>query len=249
MAGQTERWRALWLLLLVCLALQTVEFELTEEDWEELPASLLSLHRLKGLHDQITHEATPDTNIPLLRSAMFLGRIGARRLSAPESVLQYKTTEKDIFEDLKGCQDLPQCLLQKEQDFKGFLAHVEGQKLQDVLLSASELSSNYQNKVLLMMDEEAETLQRAEEEYLKDPLNSMKFGQACLFNDSCLMKVRRDTVVRIFGRTSEDGSSVSDHGGSILATILLQTELKTASLFSIDGKHEHLFSEELHESI
>lgn len=35
--------------------------ELTEEDWEELPASLLSLHRLKGLHDQITHEATPDT--------------------------------------------------------------------------------------------------------------------------------------------------------------------------------------------
>lgn len=86
-----------------------------------------------------------------------------------------------------------------------------------------------------MMDEEAETLQRAEQEYQEDTLNSVKVGQHCLNNASCFTAVNRDTVVRIFGRTSADGSSLSNYGGSALATKLLQTKLKSASLFSIDG--------------
>ncbi|XP_062383810.1 uncharacterized protein LOC134071203 [Sardina pilchardus] len=241
MAGQTERALVLWLLLFVSLVFQTKEFELSDEDWEDLPASLVSLHRLRGLHNQFTRETKPDAHIPLLRSAVFQRRLGpaSRQLSDSESVTLDENTERDIFEVLKGCQDLPQCFLQKEQDFKGFLVHVEEQKLQDSLLSASEWSYTYRNKVLLLMDEEAETLQRAEEEFQGDPLNSMKVGQSCLYNVSCFTTVNTDTVVRIFGCTSKD--SLSKYGGSTLAAKLLQTKLKSASLFSIDGNTSDYF--------
>ncbi|KAG5261919.1 hypothetical protein AALO_G00290060 [Alosa alosa] len=241
MGGQTERAQVLWLLLFVSLVCKTVEFELSDEDWEDLPASLVSLHRLRGLHDQITHEAKPDTHLPLFRAAMFQRSYGPaiRQLSDSESVPQDKNTEEDIFEVLKDCQDLPQCLLQKEQDFKGFLVHVEGQKLQDSLLSASEWSYNYRNKVLLLMDEKAETLQRAEDEYQEDPLNSMKDSRLVLVGHG---KKGSDKETRLAGYQAEEV-------GEIVSRMKrLGGEIKTISVVACEvGSDESFITKLLNE--
>ncbi|XP_063068736.1 uncharacterized protein LOC134460215 [Engraulis encrasicolus] len=148
-------------------------------------------------------------------------------------------TERDIFSDLKGCEDLQQCVLQKEEDFRGFLAHIVGQKLKDRLVAAWDLSSNYGSKVLLLLDEDRRTLQKAEEEYREDPGNTVKVGAACL--PACLSKIHRDTVVRIFGQTSGNSDQLSTYSGSSLADMLLETDLKSAGLFSIDGNTSTVF--------
>lgn len=120
------------------------------------------------------------------------------------------------------------------QDFERFLEEIDGQKIQDLLLSASEMSYTYSNKLLLIMDKEEWTRQRVEQEYSIDPHYSVMVSDACIYNDSCLPTVNSGTVVKIFGTASEDGHTLSGYSGSSLANLMLTPSLRAASVFSLD---------------
>ncbi|CAB1325337.1 unnamed protein product, partial [Coregonus sp. 'balchen'] len=119
-------------------------------------------------------------------------------------------------------------------DFERFLEEIDGQKIQDLLLSASEMSYTYSNKLLLIMDKEEWTHQRVEQEYSMDPHYSVMVSDACMYNDSCLPTVNSGTVVKIFGTASEDGHTLSGYSGSSLANLMLKPSLRAASIFSLD---------------
>lgn len=121
------------------------------------------------------------------------------------------------------------------QDFDSFLAAVDEQKIQDRLLSASEISHSYSQRLLLMTDTEKSTTDRVQQEYSLDPHYSVIVSKECLYNESCLPEADSYTVVKIFGRVSADGQTVSGLSGSSLAELMLKPSLEAAPVFSLHG--------------
>ncbi|XP_070994381.1 multifunctional-autoprocessing repeats-in-toxin-like [Oncorhynchus clarkii lewisi] len=226
MAGQGFQ-GALRVMLLVCLLGLTKEFELEDKDWDELRSDVAALHRLKGLPDQMTRRTTgADTR------EITMHRTRTKRFSKSRAYVEKKPMA--LFDGLRGCDNFTTCVIQMDQDFERFLEEIDRQKIQDLLLSASEMSYTYSNKLLLIMDKEEWTRQRVEEEYSIDPHYSVMVSDACVYNDSCLPTVNSGTVVKIFGTASEDGHTLSGYSGSSLANLMLTPSLRSASVFSLD---------------
>ncbi|XP_031165533.1 iron-regulated protein FrpC-like [Sander lucioperca] len=138
-----------------------------------------------------------------------------------------------LLADLQENENFTASVIQKEQDFEGFLAEIDKQKTQDVLLSAAEISHSYSQKLLVMTDKE--TNDRVQQEYSMDPRYSVIVSNECLFNVSCVPEADSYTLVKIFGSVSEDGQTVSGLSGSSLAELMLKLSLETAPVFSLDG--------------
>ncbi|XP_029960804.1 uncharacterized protein LOC115398262 [Salarias fasciatus] len=82
-------------------------------------------------------------------------------------------------------------------DLDNFLAKIEEQKVEDWLISASEISHSYSQKLLVLTDEDKSTKARAQQEYDTDPHYSAVISKGCLLNDSCLPEVDSSTVVKL----------------------------------------------------
>lgn len=105
-------------------------------------------------------------------------------------------------------------------------------------LVASEVSYSYRNKVILIMDNETETLRKADE-YSEDPYYSIKANMTCLNSYSCSSMVTTGTVLKIIGNNSEDGNTLSGYSGNTLASLM--TKFQQPSLFSITGNISSTF--------
>ncbi|MCJ8750068.1 hypothetical protein PDJAM_G00195210, partial [Pangasius djambal] len=111
--------------------------------------------------------------------------------------------------------------------------------MHDALLFASEISYTYRNKVILILDNEPETLKKADDEYSEDPYYSTKANMTCLDSGSCSSMVKTGTVLKIIGSNSEDGNTLSGYSGTSLASLMIK--LQMASLFSITGNVSNTF--------
>ncbi|KAG7233346.1 hypothetical protein INR49_007175, partial [Caranx melampygus] len=214
MAGQRRNWGRLSLLVIFSLVISTEPFKVRDEDWEELGPDIAALHHLQGLAQHMFHE----------------------RLKEPSN--QSVDTDQNPMSLLDGfqeCQDFTACVNQRQQDLDTFLASVDKQKIKDQLLGASEISHSYSQKLLVMVDNEKSTNDRVQQDYSMDPHYSVIVTKECLYNESCLPEVDSYTVVKIFGRVSDDGQTVSELSGSSLAELMLKVSLKAAPVFSIDG--------------
>ncbi|KAF1389803.1 hypothetical protein PFLUV_G00077330 [Perca fluviatilis] len=140
-----------------------------------------------------------------------------------------------LLADLQENDNFTSFVIQKEQDFEGFLAAIDKQKTQNLLLSASEISHSYSQKLLVMTDKEKSSNDRVQQEYSMDPHYSVIVSNECLLNVSCVPEADSYTLVRIFGSVSEDGQTVSGLSGSSLAELMLKPSLETAPVFSLDG--------------
>nr|XP_023667379.1 uncharacterized protein LOC111843772 [Paramormyrops kingsleyae] len=216
MAAMKGRLRALRVMVLVSLLSQTAQFGFNEIKWDELTPDVALLHGLMGLPDRVVHQAP--------------AHLKSSRMKRDEP-----TTSTAFFKDLWKCQNVTECVIQNEQNFRRFMEEIERSKIEDKLLLASELSYTYGNKLILIMDQETDTLQRAQQEYSEDPHYSIKVDKACIENDSCIPTAVSTTIVKIFGRTSDSGDTLSGYSGSALATQMLRSELISAPVFSIDG--------------
>lgn len=121
------------------------------------------------------------------------------------------------------------------QEFERFFGSIDDQKIRLWLLSASEISHSYSQKLLVMTDKEKSTEDQVQEEYSMDPRYSEIVSMECLHDSSCVPEVDSYTVVKIFGRLSEDGQTVSGLSGSSLAEKMLTLSHKTVPVFSLDG--------------
>lgn len=115
------------------------------------------------------------------------------------------------------------------------MAAIDKHKIQDRLLSASEISHSYSQKLLVMTDKERSTKDRVQQEHSMDPHYSRIVDKECLNNVSCVPEVDQYTVVKIFGSVSEDGQTVSGLSGSSLAELMLKPSLEAVPVFSLDG--------------
>ncbi|XP_028314257.1 uncharacterized protein LOC114470317 isoform X2 [Gouania willdenowi] len=136
---------------------------------------------------------------------------------------------------LQRCQNITDCVSDMQQDFEGFLAAIDKRKIQDWLITASELSHDYSQKILLMTDDNKSTKERVLEEYSMDPQYSIIVNIGCLNNVSCLPQVDSHTIVKVFGSVSADRQGVSGFSGSSLADLILKPSLEAAPVFSLDG--------------
>ncbi|KAF3695301.1 hypothetical protein EXN66_Car010977 [Channa argus] len=140
-----------------------------------------------------------------------------------------------LQDDLQGCENFTTCVIQKEKDFDSFLAAIDEQKTHDWLISASEISHSYSQKLLIMTDSETTTNDRVQHEYSMDPRYSVIISDQCLYNESCLPDADVYTVVKIFGRVSADGQTVSGLSGSSIAELMMKPSLEAVPVFSFDG--------------
>ncbi|XP_067429689.1 uncharacterized protein [Thunnus thynnus] len=227
MAGRMEIWRTL--LILFSLLSLTQQFEVREDEWEELSPDIAALHRLRGLPEHMFHERLKNPSNPKATSML-----GAR---VERSTSRMKTDQNlmSLLNDFQECENFTACVIQMEQDFDAFLADIDEQKIQDRLLSASEISHSYSQKILLMTDKEKLTNDRVQQEYNMDPHYSVIVSKECLYNVSCVPETDSYTVVKIFGSVSEDGQTVSGLSGSSLAELMLKSSLEAAPVFSLDG--------------
>ncbi|CAM4598910.1 unnamed protein product [Leuciscus chuanchicus] len=76
-------------------------------------------------------------------------------------------------------------------------------------ISASEISHSYSQTLLVMTSKDKPTEDRVQQESSMDPHYSVRVSTECLFNGSCGPEADRGTVVKISGRVSEDGQTVS----------------------------------------
>lgn len=104
------------------------------------------------------------------------------------------------------------------------------------LLHASEISHGYSQKLLVMTDKDKSTEDQVKDEYSLDPDYSEIVSVECLQNSDCMPDADSNTVLKIFGRLSEDGQTVSGLSGSSLAENLLNLSRKAVPLFSLDDK-------------
>lgn len=104
------------------------------------------------------------------------------------------------------------------------------------LLRASEISHSYSQKLLVMTDKDKSTEDQVKDEYSLDPDYSEIVSVACLQNSYCMPDADSNTVLKIFGRLSEDGQTVSGLSGSSLAENLLNLSRKAVPVFSLDDK-------------
>ncbi|XP_022621603.1 uncharacterized protein LOC111236957 [Seriola dumerili] len=225
MAGRRQsRWR-LRLLILFSLVILTEPFKVRDEEWQQLGPDIAALHRLRGLPQNMFHERLKEP------SHHRHGLINRRPIERVD-INQNTRSLLDAFQD---CQDFTACVNQKKKDFDTFLASVDEQKIQDRLLGASEISHSYNQKLLVMTDQEKSTNDRVQQEYSMDPHYSLIVSKECLYNESCLPEADSYTVVKIFGRVSDDGQTVSGLSGSSLAELVLKPSLEAAPVFSLDG--------------
>ncbi|KAM4577066.1 uncharacterized protein PAE49_006967 [Odontesthes bonariensis] len=146
--------------------------------------------------------------------------------------------DQSLMSSLDGfqeCGNFTACVIKEEKDLDNLLAHIENQKTDDWLLSASEMSHSYSLKLLVMTDKEKSTNDRVHQEYSMDPEYSVIVSEECLYNASCVPEVDSNTVVKVFGSVSEDGQTVSGLSGSSLANLILKSRLEAAAVFSLDG--------------
>lgn len=115
------------------------------------------------------------------------------------------------------------------------MSAIEDQKIQDWLLSASEISHSYSQKLLVMTDTAKSTKDRVQQEYSMDPHSSVIVSTECLNEASCVPQADSYTVVKIFGSVSADGRTVSGLSASSLAELLLKPPLEVAPVFSLNG--------------
>lgn len=115
------------------------------------------------------------------------------------------------------------------------MSAIDDQKIQDRLLSASEISQSYSQRLLVMTDTEKSTKDRVQEEYSMDPHGSVIVSPECLNEASCVPRADSYTVVKIFGGVSADGQTVSGLSGSSLAELMLKPPLEVAPVFSLSG--------------
>ncbi|KAL0974112.1 hypothetical protein UPYG_G00215500 [Umbra pygmaea] len=229
-------------ILLLCLLGITIEFELQENDWDELRSDVADLHRLKGLPDQMTHRSTQPK---IIHDYIDISLHGTRTKRFSNYRADFEKKPMALFDSFKGCHNFTACVLQMDSDFDRFLNEIDGQKIQDVLLSASEISYTYSNKLLLMLDKEEYTHQRVQQEYAIDPHNSVIIRDVCIHNDSCFPMVNSAAVVKIFGTASEDGHTLSGFTGSSLANLMLKPPLRAASVFSLDSNNTSEFHNDI----
>ncbi|XP_018519138.1 uncharacterized protein LOC108874983 isoform X2 [Lates calcarifer] len=224
-----QNWWTLRLLTLLSLLSLTEPFEVRDEDWEELSADIAALHRLRGLSEHMVHQRIKDTSHQ--RDTSIHGTRTERSINRRDT----DQNPMSLLDGFQECENFTTCVIQKEKDFETFMADIDEQKKQDWLLSASEISHSYSQKLLIMTDKEKSTIDRVQQEYSMDPLYSVIVSKDCLYNESCLPKADGYTVVKIFGKVSEDGQSVSGLSGSSLSELMLKPSLEAAPVFSLDG--------------
>ncbi|XP_039866046.1 uncharacterized protein LOC120720434 isoform X2 [Simochromis diagramma] len=227
MAGQRQGCWSLKLLVILSLLGLTEEFEVRDDEWEELGSDIAALHQLQGLSEHMFDEKLMNSSTTR-GNGLHLSRFG-------RSVKRLDTEPLTLLDGFQDCENFPACVITKEKDFNAFLAHIDKQKVQDWLLGASKISHSYSQKLLIMTDREKSTSDRVQQEYSMDPHYSVKVTKDCLFNDACVPAADRYTVVKIFGSVSEDGQTVSGLDGSSLAKLMLKPSLEAAPVFSLDG--------------
>ncbi|XP_035494747.2 uncharacterized protein LOC118313434 isoform X1 [Scophthalmus maximus] len=239
MAGRTVQ-----LLMLVSLLGVTVQFEVKEDEWEELGPDVAALHRLKGLSRHMFHEKLrkpPRPRGESIRRAEVEQHVNgdaseqkARDRRSTDGI----DTDKNpmgLLDGFRGRENFTAYFINKEQDFDNFMADFEKQKIQDWLLSASEMSHSYSEKLLVMTDNEKSTNDQVQQEYSMDPHYSVIVTKECLYNESCLPQADSYTVVKICGSVSNNGQNVSGLSGSSLAELMLKPSLEAAPVFSLNG--------------
>ncbi|CAB1436771.1 unnamed protein product, partial [Pleuronectes platessa] len=168
------------------------------------------------------------------------GKLRSDRTSLQSETLQEPRADIDgnpmsLLDGLQDCENVTACIIQRKQDFETFLDSFEEQKIQDRLLSASEISHSYSQKLLVMTDKDKSTEDRVQQEYSLDPHYSVIVSKDCLYNESCCPEADGYTVVQIFGSLSEDGQSVSGLSGSSLAELMFKPSLTGTPVFSLSG--------------
>ncbi|XP_068166939.1 uncharacterized protein [Antennarius striatus] len=229
MPGQMKISKISRFILLISLLGFTEQFQVKEEEWEELRPDVAALHRLRGLSEHMFHQKL---NNPSNQRDTLSHRNRVERSSARVDMDQNPVS---LQNDLQDCEAFTACVIQKEKEFENFLALIDKQKIQDWLITASEISHSYSQKLLVIIDYEKSTHDRAQQEYSLDPHYSLLVRKDCLNNVSCLPEANDNTVVKIFGSVSENGQAVSGLSGSSLAELMLKPSLKAAPVFSIDG--------------
>ncbi|KAM4576342.1 uncharacterized protein PAE49_006497 [Odontesthes bonariensis] len=229
MAGQRDRWRTQLLLIIFSLLRLTKQFVVKEDEWEELRPDIASLHRLNGLSERIFHERLK--NPSETREATY----SQSRIRRSVDWLDVHQIPTRLLDGFKECEKFTSCVMENQQDLDDLLAHIENQKTDDWLLSASEISHSYSLKLLVMTDKEKSTNDRVRQEYSMDPEYSVIVSEECLYNASCVPEVDSNTVVKVFGSVSEDGQTVSGLSGSSLANLIRKSGLEAAAVFSLDG--------------
>ncbi|XP_026198202.1 uncharacterized protein LOC113150043 [Anabas testudineus] len=226
MAGRVQIWRLLILLSLLSL---TEPFEVRDDEWEELSPDIAALHRLRGLSEHMFHEQLQDPSNH--RNTSMHGA----RIQRSSKRVDIDQNPMSLQDSLQECENFTACVVQIEQDFDSFLAAVDEHKIQDRLLSASEISHSYSQKLLVMTDTEKSTTDTVQHEYSLDPHYSVIVSKECLYNTSCLPEADSYTVVKIFGKVSADGQTVSGLSASSLAELMLKPSLEAAPVFSLHG--------------
>ncbi|KAG1941542.1 calcium-binding protein [Pimephales promelas] len=203
--------------------------EVRDDEWEELSPDIAALHRLRGLSEHMSHERFKNASN---QRDTFIHGARVRRSSSRD----FDQNPVSLQDDLQACNEsFTACVIQMEQHADSFLEAVDEHKVQDRLIAASEISHSYSQKLLVMTDKEKSTKDRVQQEYSMDPHYSVIVSKECLFNVSCVPEAGSDTVVKIFGRVSEDGQTVSGLSGSSLAELMLKASLEDAPVFSLDG--------------
>lgn len=213
-----------------------------EDEWDELGPDIAALHHLKGLPEHMFHESLKILSNPRGSSIDQANSGGSanRGTSKHEARVRRSTNRLDhnpirLFDGFQDCDLFTTCVIKTEQDFDAFLADIDQQKMEDWLLSASEISHSYSKKLLVITDKEKSTHDRVQQEYNMDPHYSVIVSQECLYNVSCVPEADSYSVVKIFGSVSEDGQTVSGLSGSSLAEMMLKPSLEAAPVFSLDG--------------
>ncbi|XP_039659988.1 uncharacterized protein LOC120561099 [Perca fluviatilis] len=243
MADWMKSWR---LLILFSLFSLNELFEVRDEEWKELSPDIAALHQLRGLSEHMFHENIRNPSSHRVTTVHWASDVlksvgwdttvhGARDVLKSVSWEDIDRNPMTLLSDLQENENFTAFFIQKEQDFEDFLAAVDEQKTQDVLLSASEISHSYGQKLLVMTDNEKSTNDRVQQEYSMDSHYSVIVSNECLFNVSCVPEADSYTLVKIFGSVSEDGQTVSGLSGSSLAELMLKPSLETAPVFSLDG--------------
>ncbi|XP_053276422.1 uncharacterized protein LOC128438072 [Pleuronectes platessa] len=254
MGGRTQRWGILSLLILFSLLSLTQPIQVRDEEWEELGPDLAALHRLRNLPEHMFHERLQESALQSVngdrRDREGTDRMDWTSIKEPKldsnmnSALKHGVrvaradidrTPMSLLDGLQDCENVTACIIQRKQDFETFLDGFEEQKIQDRLISASEISHSYSQKLLVMTDRDKSTEDRVQQEYSLDPHYSVIVSKDCLFNESCCPEADGYTVVQIFGSVSEDGQSVSGLSGSSLAELMFKPSLTGSPVFSLNG--------------
>ncbi|XP_069379007.1 uncharacterized protein [Paralichthys olivaceus] len=228
MGVPTQRSWILSLLIFFSLLSLTQPFKVRDEEWEQLGPDIAALRNLRNLPEHMFHERLKDSSNQWASGRHTRGKRHVNRLNFDQNPMS-------LLDGFQERENVAAYFMKKKQDFETFLKSFEEQKIQDWLLSASDISHSYSQKLLVMTDKEKSTEDGVHQEYSMDPHYSLKVSKDCLYNESCLPEADGYTLVKVFGRVSEDGQSVSGFSGSSLAELMLRPSLRDAPVFSLNG--------------